>query len=426
MRLVWLSHFVPYPPRGGSYQRTFNLLRHISRKYETTFIALNLEKESASKLAEYRDEFSKFCAAVEFWETPIKGKGVRWWAQLGLGPLDSLHHAARSLWSPHLDTRWRTLLEKHRGDLVQFETIDLAPYISGSNGFRRALTHQNCESAMAKRRAENETNPVKKAYLFNQAQKIERQEHYWCPRFDVNLAVSGLDAERLRTQCGVIHLHVVENGTDTEYFTPAAGQTEPNAIVFAASLRWYPNVSGIRFFTTRIWPLLKARCPGIRLYLAGRNPSPAIIQIAAADPDIQLIADPPDIRPWVARGSVFICPIIDGGGTRLKILDALAMGMPVLTTRLGCEGLQVEPGKNIVVADSPEEFASAAQSLLGNAALRQQLRTEGRKLVEEVYSWNAIVRRLEDAYECAMGPESERPVRGTCYSPGASGHGLRG
>lgn len=190
MKVVWFSHVIPFPPRGGGRQRTFNLMRQISRTHEITFVALNLLSETDERLAEYREEFKKYCAEVEMWDPPFQWRGVRWWTQLAFSPLYAQHHASRSLWSPQLDTRWRALLERHRSDLVNFETIDLARYFPASDGMRRVLNHQNCESAMAQRRAENEANPFKKAYLFDQARKIARLERQWCPHFDVNLAVS--------------------------------------------------------------------------------------------------------------------------------------------------------------------------------------------------------------------------------------------
>lgn len=402
MRLVWLSHLIPYPPRGGGRQRTFSLLRHISRKYETTFVALNLLGESKRQLEEYKAEFKKLCAQVEFWETPFRWQGPRWWAQLPFSPFYYQHYPARSLWSPHLNAHWRKILDTHRGELVNFETIDLALYFPAAEGFCRVLNHQNCESAMAERRAENATNPLTKAYLHSQALKIARLERSWCPQFDTNLAVSELDAERLRSRCPGSHFHVVENGTDLEYFTPSDISPEPKSLVFAGGLSWYPNVSAVRFFTGEIWPMLKRRCPGIRLYLAGRSPADSVIEIARRDPDITLVSDPEDIRPWIWKAAVYVCPIRDGGGTRLKILDALALGKAVVSTSIGYEGLKVNPEEDILVADTAPEFARQVLRLLGDAGLRARLGANGRRLVERLYGWEAISRHLDQAFRFAL------------------------
>jgi SAM-dependent methyltransferase len=152
--------------------------------------------------------------------------------------------------------------------------------------------------------------------------------------------------------------------------------------------------------------------PGIRWYLAGRSPAEAVIRIAKSDPDITLIPDPEDIRPWIWKAAVFICPIIDGGGTRLKILDALAMGKAVVSTTIGCEGLDVKPGEHVLVADGPQEFVRQVLRLLADEASRKQIAVNGRTLVERLYSWEVIGRHLERAYEC-------EPHRTACAEQGS-------
>lgn len=402
VKLLWLSHFIPYPPRGGSRQRSFNLIRHISSKYETHLFALNMQGETKERAAEYAAELGKYCAEVKIWEPPYPWRGPKWWGQLMFSPFYRLHYGARALWSPALGQRWEAVLARHAGALVHFDSIDLALYFPPAANFRRALNHHNCESAMAERRAEKEPNPAKRIYLGQQAAKLQRLEQQVCHQFDVNLTVSELDAQTLKVRNPQAHCHVVENGTDTEYFHPSDAQTEPNTLVFAGGLSWYPNVSGIRFFVREIWPLLKQQRPAIKLYLAGRSPAAAIAELAQSDPAIELVPDPVDIRPWVWKASVFICPIIDGGGTRLKILDALAMGKAIVSTTIGAEGLDVKSGQHLLVADQPEEFAAQVVRLLDDAGLRKRLVAEGRAMVEVTYSWDAVGRHLEQAYQFAL------------------------
>ena len=398
MKLVWLSHFIPFPPRGGSRQRSFNLIRHISAKYETHLVALNMQGETQERAAEYASELRKYCAEVEIWDPPYRWRGARWWAQLALSPFYRHPYGSRALWSPALGRRWEGFLAKHSGALVHFDSIDLALYFPAAAGFRKVLNHHNCESAMAERRAEKESNPLKRAYLRGQARKLRRLEQETCHQFDVNLTVSELDTQTLQARNPQAHCHVVENGTDTEYFHPSDVPTEPNTLIFAGGLSWYPNVSGIRFFVQQIWPILKQKCPGIRLYLAGRSPARAVVELAQSDPAIDLIADPEDIRPWIWKASVFICPIIDGGGTRLKILDALAMGKAVVSTTIGAEGLDVKPGEHLLVVDTPAAFAGSVAQALGDDGLRQRLGTCGRVFADRLYGWDAISDHLDDAY----------------------------
>jgi glycosyltransferase involved in cell wall biosynthesis len=401
MKVVWLSHFIPFPPRGGSRQRSFNLIRHLASRHEVRLVMLNLLNEGSRALAEYKAEFEKFCAEVEIWATPYRWKGVRWWAELALSPLAGQYHAARALWSGPLSSRWRQILAKDRDSILHCDSTDLVCYFPATAGFRRVLNHHNFESAMAARRAANESHPLKKAYLLNQAAKISHAEKEWCPRFDVNLAVSELDAAKLKEACPGAHIHVVENGTDTDYFMPSDAPEEPQTLIFAGGLSWYPNVSGIQFFAREIWPRVRHQNPGVKLLLAGRAPAHSLIQWAARQPDITLVPDPVDIRPLIARAAVYICPMLDGGGTRLKILDALAMGKSVVSTAVGCEGLDVRHEEHVLIADTPGAFADAIKRLLADQNLRRQLGVQGRALVERVYSWKVISHHLLDAYECA-------------------------
>lgn len=141
----------------------------------------------------------------------------------------------------------------------------------------------------------------------------------------------------------------------------------------------------------------------MRLYVAGQRTSTSLVRWLERDPDIIVVANPDDIRPWLARAAVFICPMLDGGGTKLKILDAMTMGKPVVSTSIGCEGLRVEHGKNILIADAPHAFAEAVSHILENRTLREQLSQTGRTLVEEQYSWEVIGGHLAQAYQCALG-----------------------
>ena len=405
MKLLWLSHFIPYPPRGGAHQRSFHLLRNISEQREVHLFALNLQGESEARAAEYARELRRFCAEVEIWPPPYPWRGARWWAQLALSPFYREPYGARALWSAALDRRWQSVLQRHPGSLVHFDSIDLALYFPAVRrlaDFRAVLNHHNCESAMAARRAAQEPNLLKRLYLAGQAAKLRRLEAALCPQFDANLAVSQLDAQTLQAIAPRARFHIVENGTDTDYFHPSPSPPEPNTLVFAGSLNWYPNLSGIRYFWDKVLPLVASGSPGVRLYLAGQRPEPWIAALAAANSNVTLIPDPPDIRPAIARGCVFVCPVTEGGGTKLKILDALAMGKAVVTTTIGAEGLQLTPGKHLLVADNPEAFAQAVLRLLGDAALREKLGAQGRAAIEEYYSWDVVGRHLERACRGAL------------------------
>lgn len=409
MRLLWFSHFVPFPPQGGHLQRSFNLIRQMAKSHQISLVAFNIEHEPDAQLRQHARELEAYCKEVEIWDLPLKWRGARWWAKLALSPFHKLPYSCRAFWSPGLDARWRRKLAAHPGALVHFDSSDLALYAASAKGFRKVLNHHNCESAMARRRAEKELNPLKRAYLRREARKLERLERDVCPQFDVNTVVSGEDARLLLASSPGARVQVVENGTDIHYFQPNPGSEEPGSVIFAGGLWWYPNLSAIQYFVQQIWPRVKAGRAGARLYLAGRRPVGAVLHLADADPSIEVVANPEDMRPWMARAAVFICPILDGGGTRLKILDALAMGKAVVTTTLGYEGLRVRPGEHLLAADTAEDFAAAVLRLMEGAELRRQLGRAGRTLVEQEYSWERVGEQLERAYQEALAGPGATP-----------------
>ncbi len=402
MELIWFSHFIPYPPRGGAHQRSFNLLRAAAARFETTLVAINHEGHPPDRLADYVTDLKGFCRDILVWELPFRWRGPAWWLRFGMNLPGRYPFGCRARWSPQLAARWQNVLEKNPGALIHFDSIDLAPYFPPATAFRKVLNHHNCESAMARRRAQLEPSFLKRKLLEIEASKIEGLEKQLCAQFDVNLTVSQLDAQALGAHDPGARYRVVENGTDTTFFVPSPDPPEPESIIFSGSLGWYPNQSAIRFFDQAIWPIIKQRRPKARFYVAGQTPPPSLVAWAQRDPNITLVANPEDMRPWAARAAVFVCPILDGGGTKLKILDALAMGKAVVSTTVGIEGLNLKDGDHLLVADSPSDFANHVLRLIDDPALRQKLSASGRAAVEREYSWEAIGRHLEEAYRLAL------------------------
>lgn len=175
-----------------------------------------------------------------------------------------------------------------------------------------------------------------------------------------------------------------------EYFQPATVAETPNSLVFTGSMDWLPNEDGILYFADAIFPLIKQQCPEISLEVVGRKPSRKLQSLAEADRRIRLTGWVDDIRPFLARGSICVVPLRIGGGTRLKIFEAMAMGKAVVSTTVGAEGLPVESGANVILADAPKDFAESVISLLRDPNQRKRLGAAARTLVEEKYSWRSV------------------------------------
>lgn len=398
MAVIWLSHFIPYPARGGASQRSFNLIRQAAARHDVTLVAFNRPRQDAETLERSRAEFGKFCRRVEFWELPAEWRGPRWWAQLALAPFYQLPQACLAYASSALRLRWRTLLAEEPQALVHVDSSDLAIFLEDALRHPVVLNHHNCESAMLERRASMEANPLKRAVLNQQLRKQIGVERNWLERVTLNLTVSAEDSQRLRAIASRAEIVEVENGTDVDYFFPRPELEEENTIIFAGSLRWYPNQSALQYFDRKIWPLLQQLSPGIRFIVSGQYPPESLATWLRADPKIEFVPNPEDIRPMIARGAVYVCPILDGGGSRLKLLDAMAMGKAIVSTSIGAEGLRYTNGKHLLLADRPEEFAAAVMGLLQDGERRRKLAMEARRQAMSEYSWQCIGGCLEDAY----------------------------
>ncbi|MDR3764901.1 MAG: glycosyltransferase family 4 protein [Acidobacteriota bacterium] len=410
MKVVWLSHFIPYPVRGGAAQRSYNLIRQAAARYEVTLVAFNRPRQDAAALARSRAEFESFCHRVEFWEMPAAWRGPRWWAQLALAPFYELPQSCVAYASRRLAVRWRELLAENPDALVHVDSSDLARFLEDATGHPLVLNHHNCESAMLERRASLETNWLKRAVLRHQAAKQVRLEQRWLGRVSLNLTVSAEDSRRLYAHESQASIAEVENGTDVEYFQPQPELLEENTIVFAGSLRWYPNQSALMHFGRAIWPLLRQRRPEIRFIVAGQYPPEFLVKWAHNIPGIEFVPNPLDIRPMIARGAVYVCPMLDGGGSRLKMLDAMAMGKAIVSTTMGAEGLRYEDGRHMRIADRPEDFAGAVLRLLEDRAQRCGLEEAARTHAVREYGWQVIGGRMADAYESVLAPGGSRAV----------------
>jgi polysaccharide biosynthesis protein PslH len=409
MKLIWFSHFVPFPPRGGNLQRSFNLIRQASRTHEIHLLALNLESESRRAIEEYGNQLKSYCKTVEVCELPFRWRGARWWLEAICSPFFSRPFSCRALFSKSISERFHGLLDSHPDALLHFDSIDLAFYANSAASFRKVLNHHNCESAIAHRQAANEKNPVQKRYLELQAAKLAAEERSLCASFDMNTVVSEQDRQLLQKIQPSGRYHIVENGVDTEHFKPANATSEAHSAIFTGLLGWGPNLSAMEFMVRNVWPPLKKEFSDAHLYLAGKNPAAQVFAWSKEDSSITVVPNPDDMRPWLSRASVSVCPILEGGGTRLKILDALAMGKPVVSTTIGCEGLRVTDGENIVIADRAEDFAASVARLFENEDFRLRLGSAGRLLVEQEYSWDRIGCQLEKAYEYALQVDRQTP-----------------
>jgi glycosyltransferase involved in cell wall biosynthesis len=397
VKVLWLAHVIPYPPRSGFLLRSYNLLRELARHQTVDLIAFIQEpwvRTLFSNLEEGLDEsrraLQEFCRTVTF--LPID-RVARPFGKHRTG-LEALLSGGSYSTSWLVSARGRAAIAAQLAadsyDLVHFDTVGLAPYRDLAGSTVSTLMHHNVESHMMLRRAGTATSALARAYFRHEGKKLREVEQRTAASFAAHITCSELDSIRLREIVPDVNAVVVPNGVDCDFFASANAVPRPNSLVFVGTMNWYPNADAMQFFLRDVWPELKQQVPALTLDIAGSNPPASIVQLAESNAGVTVHGYLPDIRPMIDSAAVFVCPIRDGGGTKLKILDAFAMRKAVVAHPVACEGIEVTPGKDVIFASTPQEFVTRVRALLEDAPRRAALGAAARALVEKQYSFGAI------------------------------------
>lgn len=396
--LLFLCHTLPYPPDGGVWIRTYNILRLLARVYDVTLLCFErtlADGPATPDVIEKSADALRELAAVEVF--PLQY--IRSRRRLLTDHLRSAASArvfTRYLYeSRAFRGRLRALVQSHHFDLVHVDSLDLSGYLAEVSSLPVVCTHHNVESQLLQRRAEAEKNPLIRGYIGYQARLMRGEEQRWCPRADLNVTVSQQDRETLRGLAPTARIAVVPNGVDTTYFAPRG--TGKEGVAFVGSNTWFANRDALAYFAEEILPLIRAKYANVPVYWVG----------AATEGDrrryqeqfgITMTGYADDVRDYIAKALCYVVPLRVGGGTRLKILDAWSMGKAIVSTSVGCEGLDTVPEGNILVADTAQTFADSVLRVLRDAELRQRLGAGGRATVERTYSWDVIGESMNTLY----------------------------
>jgi glycosyltransferase involved in cell wall biosynthesis len=294
-------------------------------------------------------------------------------------------------------------------DLWHCEWTPYAQAMRGRSGRWTVMAH-NVESVIWRRMAEAEVNPFKRRFIRQQWKKFEAFERWAYRAATRTIAVSREDAERIERDLGAHAVDVVDNGVDTNYFTPNESvPRDPNRILFLGSLDWRPNLDAVRLLLDDIFPRVRAAEPRATLSVVGRKPPDWLHAEIRGRPGVELHADVADVRPFLRGAGMLAVPLRIGGGSRLKILEALASGLPVVTTRVGVEGLRLTPNEHCRVADGAEAFTAALlEAMRSPHTVREQAAT-GRARVLAEYDWNGLAERLDRVWQAAAGATLPHP-----------------
>jgi polysaccharide biosynthesis protein PslH len=402
LNVVIVDEELPYPPTSGKRIRTLNLTLRLARRHRITYIChRNSNPIEARQAADFFREQGIAVRTVD-WSPPSKS-GPAFYARLAANLLSPLPYSAASHDSRPLREAIREHAASHPVDLWHCEWTPYVQAVRGLSNGRRLVVAHNVESVIWRRYYETERHPLKRWYIGRQWRKFARFERKVMGEVDRAVAVSGLDAERLRRDFGARRVDVVENGVDPAYFRPQNVKREAARLLFLGSLDWRPNLDGVRVLLDHVFPKVREAVPTAMLCLVGRHP-PEWLKQASSAPGVELYADLPDVRPQLACCGMMIVPLRIGGGSRLKILEALATNTPVVSTRVGAEGLELEPEKHLTVVEDVDDLPKAIIQAVGEPEAMESLAKCGREAVLARYGWDALADEMERVWiDCVAG-----------------------
>jgi sugar transferase (PEP-CTERM/EpsH1 system associated) len=394
MRLLFLTPQLPYPADKGTRIRNFGLIKELAGRHDVAVLSFGDPGDRAAIAA-----LERHCRVLAVVPPPARGRLDRAARTL----LDPTPDLARRLWSADYARRLGDALACERPDVVQIEALEMLPHwlaVRRGDGPVAVLDEHNAEWILQQRHGQTDARSgraVGAAYSLVQARKLRSYEGRALGAANAVVCVSAEDARALRSVGRPRRLIVVPNGVDVAALPRRPVEPDGQMVLFTGTMDYRPNVDAARWFVGAVWPLVRVDRPAARFVIAGRDPAPAV-RALASQPGVEVTGSVPDVTPLFRQAAVYVAPLRVGGGVRLKILEAFAHGAPVVSTRLGAEGIDLAEGRDALLADDAPSFACAVGRLLADQAQRGALAGAGRALVEARYDWKVLVPALERLY----------------------------
>lgn len=409
MKLLFLTPQLPFPPQQGTTIRNFNIIKHLAARHAIHLVSFGTPQElDDSPLREY-------CSRIEIAPPPVRATLTRTYETLA-SPLPDM---ARRLHSPVLAQKLTALLRQEKYDAIQIEGIEMAqiwrletrdwsranPQVASRQSPISIFDDHNAEWVLQKTAFETDVKNPRRwhgaLYSWIQWHKLSRFEREVCLQANRVVAVSAEDAQAIGSLDLRIKPVVIPNGVDVEYYVPSeevcAKPLADLSVVFTGKMDFRPNIDAALWFAGEILPALRQEIPLAHILFVGQKPS-AQVSALNSRPGVQVTGWVPDTRPFIADAAVYAVPLRMGGGTRLKVLEAMAMGKAIVSTTRGVEGIACVDGREVVIADTARDLAHAIAALLRDKARARELGANARKLAEQLYDWHKIVPRFETIY----------------------------
>jgi len=400
MNILFLSTRSPYPLISGHSLRTYHILKGAAQKHNVTLVTFVQLPEHELK-EENLNHLRGFCKAVYPFRIPVDLSRVKFATKLFMNLFSPKPFVVQKYDVPDVRKKIREILKGEKIDLVHVDMLPLSVYINEFEKLPIILVNHNVESIRLYRWFQTESNPVKKVYLGMQYPKLKAFEKSAMEKFDCCVVVSEKDKYLLREMGVKNNLAVVPNGTDTTFFKPMGRNKIDNSVLWLGHMDVHTNRDAVLYFWREIFPLLQKQYPQVRMVFVGSSPPKEIADASRKNGNIKVTGFVDDVRPYMDEAAVLVVPLRIGSGTRLKILDAMAMGKAIVSTSVGCEGLQVADGENMLIADDPAAFTHKVIKLLHDDNLRFTLGKNARKVAEN-YDWASIMDKQDWIYQSVI------------------------
>ena len=407
MRILWVKMGGLWPSTTGGRVRSLQTISQLSRRHQVTVVTTHGDGDDPEGLARHLSHCDRVISLP--YSVPKRGSAAfpaavahSWFTKY---PVD--------LWKwrvAEVREQVQTLMATGSVDLCVADFLFAAMNVPMNSATPVVLFEHNVEYQIWQRLAALERRPWLRALFELEWRKLRAREADVCRQADLTIAVSEDDRRRLERLAPGIQAASIPTGVDTDYFTPQYAAERSAHLVFSGSMDWHPNEDAVAYFVDTILPRIRADIPETTFTIVGRNPTARLREIADRAGGISVTGTVDDVRPSIAEGAVYVVPLRAGGGTRLKIFEALAMARPVVSTTVGAEGLGIGPGRHYVCADDPAAFAREVVTLLRDPQRRRELGDAGRRLVESCYSWPTVARTFEQRCEEVVA-EHVQPAR---------------
>ncbi len=400
MKILWLKTELLHPVDKGGKIRTYQMLKELKNNHHITYLTLDdgtAETDALAKASEYAHETITVAhpTAAKF--------SAKFYFELANNLVSKLPYALQKYVSAEMRETTEKLAARENFDVVVCDFLTPAVNLPANLNAATLLFQHNVEAMIWRRHFEVADSAPKKAFMKMQWRRMFEYEKESCRHFDWVAAVSKEDADTMRREYNIKNVSDIPTGVDTEFFAPG-GDVEKNQfnIVFTGSMDWLPNEDAIQWFTEEILPLVRRQIPQASLTIVGRNPFPSLIELSKKDSSIVVTGRVPDVRPFMEKASIYVVPIRIGGGTRLKIYEAMAMELPMVSTTIGAEGLPIADGEEILLRDTPQEFAEAVVKLLQDKNIAKKIGERAAQTVREEFGWRRVADDFAELCEKAV------------------------